>query len=172
MAAVTAERGARTAGLAVGLGSVVLVGLGAWSVAPSAAPVGADVTVSAASHAALDVSPADQLLSEKALRPGRTLTAVVRLRNAAGVPLVVRPRLAAEMATPLDGLVRVELEHRGRPLHAGVARSLRRAGGPLRLGTSGAEAVTVRVSLPAGAERAARHRTGRWTLSFDVGPAR
>lgn len=172
MAAVTADRGARIAGLAAGLGAVVVVGLGAWSVPPSAAPVGAAVTISAAHHAALDVSPAETLLSERALSPGRTVTATVRVGNGAGVPLVVRPRLAAEMGTPLDRLVRVELDHRGRSLHAGAAGALRGPGGRVRLGTRGTQAITVRVSLPAGAERAARHRSGRWTLSFDVGPAR
>lgn len=158
---------ARWIGLTVGL-SLALVALVQARVPAGTGQVPAFASLKAAPSVKLGVSPVGrELLEERTLGPGRSVSGVVEVSNLTGAPVEAEPRLSVLRGEAPDAL-RLELTAGREQLYSGTLGGFHAS---VPLGARAAERVRVRISFPREAADEIQGRSFDLSLRFATGRA-
>lgn len=156
---------ARWIGLTVGL-SLALVALVQARVPAGTGEVPAFASLKAEPSVRLGVSPVGrELLEERTLGPGRSVSGVVRVSNLTGAPVTAEPRLRVLRGEAPDAL-RLELSAGRRKFYSGTLGDFHAA---VRLGARAAERIRVRIAFPRDAADEIKGRSFDLSLRFATG---
>jgi hypothetical protein len=169
MTAIAGMRGARLAGLVVGIALAAALLL-ASRPASGGEAVGAAVGFYANQTGELAVSPPGpaKFIDESALRAGHSVSGEFEVTNQTGIRGEIR-LTALPSAHELDELLNVRLSARGKTLAAGALGDLASADGkPLILASGHSATVTATVSLASGAREDAAAALVDVTIGFEL----
>jgi hypothetical protein len=156
---------ARWIGLTVGL-SLALVALVQARVPAGTGQVPASASLKAEPSVKLGVSPVGrELLEERTLGPGRSVSGVVEVSNLTGAPIEAEPRLRVVRGEAPDAL-RLELTAGGKPFYSGTLGDF---DATVRLGARAAERIRVRISFPESDADEIQGRSFELSLRFATG---
>jgi hypothetical protein len=158
---------ARWIGLTVGL-SLALVALVQARVPAGTGEVPAFASLKAEPSVKLGVSPVGrEILEERTLGPGRSVSGVVRVSNLTGAPVKTEPRLRVVRGEAPDAL-RLELSAGRKTFYSGTLGDFHAT---VPLGARAAERVRVRISFPRDAADEIEGRSFDLSLRFAMARA-
>jgi hypothetical protein len=165
---MSAERGigwARTVGFVLGVSLAVTAVVG-WRLPRGTGRLGADVAIAFLQTGELQLSSVTPIINANDLRPGRSASGSVEVRNSSPARLSVA--VAAEPSIKdLDSVLWIDVTAAGKPLYHGTLGDLRDGSTAFVIAPEQTRTLDVRTWLPSDVEAGYEGRIDAVSLTFD-----